>query len=87
MSGSICRRPTPGSTPTRVGAVVAAIHCVSVTDLSPLDPWYHEPVGADRWDHLIEQLAEAGASFAGRLADLRDELVALECWIEPPEMV
>jgi len=73
--------------PERVGAVVAAIHRVSVTDPSPLDPWYHEPVGAERWDHLIGQLLEARAPFAGRLADLRDELVALECWIEPAEMV
>jgi aminoglycoside phosphotransferase (APT) family kinase protein len=73
--------------PELVGAVVAAIHRVSVTDPGPLDPWYHEPVGADRWDHLIEQLTEAGAPFADRLADLRDELVALESWIEPPDML
>jgi len=73
--------------PERVGAVVAAIHHVSVTDPSPLDPWYHEPVGADRWDQLIGQLLQARAPFAGRLADLRDELVALECWIEPAEML
>ena len=77
--------PDPRLDPARVGAVVAAIHRVSAPDLSPLDPWYHEPVGADRWDHLVEQLAEAGAPFVGRLADLRDELVALESWIEPPE--
>jgi aminoglycoside phosphotransferase (APT) family kinase protein len=72
--------------PARVGAVVAAIHRVPPAhDPSPLDPWYHEPVGAERWDHLIGQLTEAGAPFAGRLAGLRDELVALESWIEPPE--
>jgi hypothetical protein len=63
---------------TRVGAVVAAIHRVSITDPSPLDPWYHEPLGTERWDHLIGQLLEARAPFAGRPADLRDELVALE---------
>jgi aminoglycoside phosphotransferase (APT) family kinase protein len=79
--------PDPGLDPEQVGAVVAAMHRVSVTDPGPLDPWYHEPVGADRWDDLIGQLAEAGAPFAGRLADLRDELVALESWIEPPEMI
>jgi aminoglycoside phosphotransferase (APT) family kinase protein len=73
--------------PARVGAVVAAIHGVSATDLGPLDPWYHEPVGAERWDHLVGQLLEAGAPFAGRLAGLRDELIALESWIEPPEML
>jgi Ser/Thr protein kinase RdoA (MazF antagonist) len=73
--------------PVRVGAVVAAIHRVSAPKSGPLDPWYHEPVGAGRWDQLIEQLGEAGAPFAGQLADLRDELVALESWIEPPQML
>ncbi len=81
------RAPDARLDPDRVGAVVAAIHRVSVTDPSPLDPWYHEPVGAGRWDHLVRQLAEAGAPFARRLADLRDEMVALESWIEPPEML
>jgi aminoglycoside phosphotransferase (APT) family kinase protein len=79
--------PDPMLDPARVGAVVAAIHRVSATDRSPLDGWYHEPVGAERWDHLVDQLLEAGAPFAGRMADLRDELVALESWIEPPEML
>jgi aminoglycoside phosphotransferase (APT) family kinase protein len=73
--------------PEQVGAAVAAIHRVSATDHSPLDPWYHEPVGAERWDHLIGQLLQAGAPFARRLAGLRDELVALESWIEAPEMI
>jgi len=73
--------------PHQVGAVVAAIHRVRAADPSPLDPWYHEPVGARRWDQLIALLQEAGAPFAGRLADLRDELVALESWIEPPQMI
>jgi thiamine kinase-like enzyme len=63
------------------------MHQVSITDLGPLDAWSHEPVGADRWDQLVEQLRKAGAPFADRLADLRDELVALESWIEPPRMV
>jgi hypothetical protein len=68
--------PDTGLDPGRVGEVVAAMHHVSATDVRPLDPWYHEPVGADRWDHLVEQLRAAGAPFAGRLAGLRDELVA-----------
>lgn len=73
--------------PALAGAVVAAIHRLAMTDLSPLDPWYHEPLGASRWDELVEQLTQAGAPFAGRLASLRDELVALESWIEPPELI
>jgi Ser/Thr protein kinase RdoA (MazF antagonist) len=82
--------PDLGLDPVRVGAAVAAIHRVSATgprDAGPVDPWYCEPVGADRWDQLVSQLAAAGAPFAGRLAGLRDELVALEAWIEPPELI
>jgi Ser/Thr protein kinase RdoA (MazF antagonist) len=81
------RAPDVSLDPGLVGAVVAAIHRISVIGPSPLDPWYHEPVGAGRWDRLIGQLAAAGAPFAGRLAGLRDELVALESWIEPPQML
>lgn len=81
------RAPDPYLDPALVGTVVAAMHQVSVADLGPLDAWSHEPVGADRWDQLVEQLRKAGAPFAGRLADLRDELVALESWIEPPRTV
>jgi aminoglycoside phosphotransferase (APT) family kinase protein len=79
------RAPDRRLDPARVGAVVAAMHRVTAPGPGPLDPWYHEPVGADRWDDLVRRLTEAGAPFAGRLADLRDELVALESWIEPPE--
>jgi aminoglycoside phosphotransferase (APT) family kinase protein len=79
--------PDPRLDPALVGAAVAAIHRVGPTDTGPLDPWYHEPLGAARWDYLVQQLREAGAPFAGRLADLRDELVALESWIEPPQLL
>ncbi len=79
--------PDRGLHPGRIGEIVAAIHRVSVDEVDAPHPWYHERVGAARWDQLVEQLREAGAPFAHRLADLRDELVALEWWIEPPEML
>jgi len=81
------RAPDIRLDPARVGAVMAAIHRASATGPGRLDPWYHEPIGAGRWDLLVGQLRAAGAPFAGQLADLRDELVALESWIEPPEML
>jgi Ser/Thr protein kinase RdoA (MazF antagonist) len=79
------RAPNPHLDPAQVGAVVAAIHQVPGKDGGRLDRWYHEPVGADRWDQIVDQLRNAAAPFAERLADLRDELVALESWIQPPQ--
>jgi thiamine kinase-like enzyme len=63
------------------------MHRVAPTGHGPVDPWYHEPIGAERWDYLIGQLRQEGAPFAGRLAGLRNELVALESWIEPPQVL
>lgn len=80
-------RPDPGLDPVLVGSAVAAIHRVLVPTDGPVDPWYTVPVGAGNWDRLIERLRDAGAPFAGRLAALRDELVALESWLEPPVRV
>jgi aminoglycoside phosphotransferase (APT) family kinase protein len=79
--------PDPLLDPEAVGSLLAALHRLPTPapGPAPLDPWYVEPVGADRWDRLVEELRQAGAPFAGRLAGLRDELVALESWIEPPE--
>jgi aminoglycoside phosphotransferase (APT) family kinase protein len=79
--------PDPGLDPAVVGEVVAAVHQVPVANVGPVDPWFQEPVGAGRWDELVHLMTQAGAPFADRLADLRDELVALESWIEPPDVL
>ncbi|UQU65835.1 phosphotransferase [Couchioplanes caeruleus] len=76
--------PDPNLDPELVGAALAALHGVHVDTAGPVHPWYTEPVGAPRWDELIAALHREGAPFADRLAALRDELVALESWIEPP---
>ncbi|MFF5083265.1 phosphotransferase family protein [Actinoplanes sp. NPDC000266] len=74
--------PDPLVDPELVGATVAAIHQVFMPAEGPVDQWHTAPVGAARWDELIDELREA--PFAGRLAELRDELVALEEWLTPP---
>jgi thiamine kinase-like enzyme len=77
--------PDPALDPASVGALVATIHGVrSVSSLRPVHPWDVEPVGADRWDELLASLRARQAPFAGRLAELRDELVALERLLAPP---
>lgn len=79
--------PDPMADPVLVGEVLARLHQVDAPVEGRPDPWHQEPVGAARWDALVVRLQEAGAPFAHRLAGLRDELVALETWIEPPQDV
>jgi Ser/Thr protein kinase RdoA (MazF antagonist) len=79
--------PDTGLDPALVGEAVARVHAVELDDPRPLHPWYHDPVGVRRWDELIAQVRAGGAPFAARFAGLRDELVALESWLEPPESV
>lgn len=71
--------------PALVGRTVAAIHRVRFPGKRATDPWYFEPVGDDRWDELVAMLRERGAPFADDIAAYRDELVALEGLLEPPE--
>ena len=73
--------------PAAVGRVVAAIHGVGGPSDAPVDAWHSAPVGAERWDALVEHLRRAGAPFAAQLAALRDELVAVEGWIAPAGVV
>jgi hypothetical protein len=70
--------------PAIVGQIVAAIHRVNYMGSNPVDPWYTDPVGAQRWDELVDQLMAAGAEFAEPLARQRNELVALEELLEWP---
>ena len=69
--------------PAAVGAAVAGLHRCGYHSDRPLHPWYSEPVGAARWDELVRELAAAGAPFAGDLAELRDEIVAIEALLTP----
>jgi hypothetical protein len=70
--------------PVEVGGIVAAIHRLRFMGDRPIEPWYTEPVGRDRWDELVGSLETKGAPFTDRLREYRDELVALEGLLEPP---
>lgn len=78
------RPPDPMLDPELVGSVVAHLHRLDVPDTRPSGAWHTQPVGVVQWDELVAALARTGAPFATQLAQLRDELVALETWIELP---
>ena len=70
--------------PGAVGRVVAAVHQVPFAGRLPVDEWYTDPIGTDRWDELVTLLTDAGAPFAADLAGYRDDLVRLETLMEAP---
>ena len=75
----------PWLDPATVGRIVASIHRVHHIGANPVDPWYTDPIGADRWDDLIASTHRRRARRSpSQLAGLRDELVALEELLEWP---
>jgi Ser/Thr protein kinase RdoA (MazF antagonist) len=81
----VLQEPDPRVDPAAVGELIAGIHRVRrLSPARPVDPWYCEPVGAARWDELVGILTAREAPFAARLAELRDELAALEALLAPP---
>lgn len=76
--------PNIDADPVAIGELVAAIHRVRMSVGEEFVAWYREPVGERRWDDLILELRRELAPFAESLAQVRDELIALEEWVEPP---
>ena len=70
--------------PRGLGQVLAAIHSVVVTTDAPVDGWYVDPVGAERWQELLARLRTAGAPFADRFEDLLPAVCAAEGILAPP---
>jgi Ser/Thr protein kinase RdoA (MazF antagonist) len=70
--------------PAEVGRFVAALHRVGFAGSIGVDPWYTEPVGAERWAELVTTLRGRGAPFADELDALLPELVALEAYLAAP---
>ena len=70
--------------PPAVGRLVAGLHRVDFAGAIGVDPWYTEPVGAERWSELVRGLRARHAPFADELDALRPELVAMEAYLGGP---
>lgn len=69
--------------PGEVGRLVAGIHRVPFTGSRASNGWSRDPVGAERWWELVAACRAANAPFTEPIADVVDELVALEAFLDP----
>ena len=76
--------PDPNLDPVDLGQLVAGLHRVDFAGAIGVDPWYTEPVGAERWFELVCALRARHAPFADELDALRPELVAMEAYLGGP---
>jgi Ser/Thr protein kinase RdoA (MazF antagonist) len=77
--------PDRGLDPAAVGSIVGAVHRMAYPATGPARPWYTDPVGEERWDELLGQMAVSGHPRAEELMELRNELCALELLLEEPQ--
>lgn len=70
--------------PVGVGRLLAHLHRSAPSTDEPVGHWFADGVGADTWHRLLRRAHHEQAPFAGALASLVDDLVAVEAFIEPP---
>ena len=74
-----------GADPAAVGEMVARMHAAAPVSTEAVGPWYSVGLGAGHWHELLDRARGQEAPFANALADLVDDLIAVEQVIEPPE--
>lgn len=70
-----------------VGAAVGRLHQAAFATSAVLDPWYHEPVGRERWSELVDELDAVGAPFAAALRGALDEWIELDSRVVTPSIL
>jgi Ser/Thr protein kinase RdoA (MazF antagonist) len=70
--------------PAQIGRLVAALHRVDFAGRTGLEPWYTEPVGAERWSAMAGELRARRAPFADELDAHLPEVLATEALIDGP---
>jgi Ser/Thr protein kinase RdoA (MazF antagonist) len=59
-----------------VAAILGRLHGLAIPDPRPIDPWFREPVPAERWPELIARAGAAGVPWAADLERLVPDLLA-----------
>jgi Ser/Thr protein kinase RdoA (MazF antagonist) len=58
-----------------VAAILGRLHGLAIADTRPTDPWFREPVPADRWPELLGRARAVGVSWADALERVVPDLV------------
>jgi Ser/Thr protein kinase RdoA (MazF antagonist) len=78
------REPDLDLDPVELGSLLARLHQVDYTGTIDLDPWYTDPVRAERWRAIVSSLRTHEAPFADELDALIPELLDLEALLGDP---
>jgi len=74
----------PTLDPAAVGALIARLHQVRHPwPTSDVDAWSEAPIGRREWEGVLEASRAAGATHAGRLAELVPALLRIEAILTP----
>ena len=71
-------QPVRRAAATDAAAILGRLHALAIPDDRPMDPWFSDPVTADRWQRILAATERATAPWAPTLARLVPELVAGE---------
>ena len=55
-------QPVRRAEATDAAAVLARLHALAIPDERPMDPWFREPVAADRWREILAATERAASS-------------------------
>ena len=73
--------------PGELGRLLASIHAAAVPSGQPVDSWYVDPIGAEKWHDLLMRLRRADAPFADRLAAVLPGVLEAEDILTSPRRV
>jgi Ser/Thr protein kinase RdoA (MazF antagonist) len=66
--------PPMAASPRQAAALLGGLHAAAPPHDGPVDPWFTDPVPADRWRELVHATRAAGAAWSDSLAQLVAEI-------------
>jgi Ser/Thr protein kinase RdoA (MazF antagonist) len=77
--------PVVAAAPEVAAELLARLHRLVLPAETPPHPWFTQPVGADRWNALLQEVAVARPAWQARLEGAIPLLIEAEGLLPPPE--